>query len=98
LATNFTSVVVGANGAVKIDWPAVPQATSYNIYGRTPLNLGRIGTVPAGTLTFTDTGAVTPVTGLPLINGAGHRYPKLGTLTVETQYTNRNFYNLGSLR
>ena len=98
LATNFTSVVVGANGAVKIDWPEVPQATSYNIYGRTPLNLGRIGTVPAGTLTFTDTGAVTPVTGLPLINGAGHRYPKLGTLTVETQYTNRNFYNLGSLR
>jgi hypothetical protein len=60
--------------------------------------LGRVGSVPAGTLTFTDSGTVTPTTGLPLVNGAGHRYPKLGTLEITTQYTNRNFYNLGSLR
>lgn len=98
LATNFTSIVVTAGKGVKIDWPSVDQATSYNIYGRTPLNLGLIGSVPAGTLTFTDTGSAVPVTGLPLVNGAGHRYPKLGNLTVTTQYTNRNFYNLGSLR
>lgn len=98
LATNFTSVIVTAGQGVKIDWPAVDQATSYNIYGRTPLVLGLVGSVPAGTLTFTDTGTVTPATGLPLVNGAGHRYPQLGTLDITTQYTNRNFYNLGSLR
>jgi hypothetical protein len=98
LATNFTSVVVEANGGVTITWPAVAQATSYNIYGRTPLVLGRLATIPAGTLSFTDNGSVTPTTGLPTVNGAGHRYPKLGTLSIRVQYTNRNFYNLGNLR
>lgn len=98
LATNFTSIIVGANGGIKIDWDEVPQATSYNIYGRTPVNLGRIGTVPAGTTTFTDVGGSAPVTGLPTVNGSGHRYPKLGNLVVDVQYTNRSFYNQGSLR
>lgn len=98
LATNFTSIVLSATGGVKIDWPAVDQATSYKIYGRSPLVLGLLGTVSASTLTFTDTGAITPSTGLPLVNSSGHRFPRLGTLIIDAAYTNRSFYNLGVLR
>lgn len=96
LATNFTSIVLDAAGGVQIAWDPVPMATQYQVYGRTPLNLGLIGTTTA--TSFTDAADTTVTTGLPLVNGSGHWYPKLGTLTVVCEYTSRAFYNLGNLR
>jgi hypothetical protein len=96
LATNFTSRVLTAAGGIQISWDPVFMASQYRIYGRTPLNLGLLGTA-TGT-TFTDASLTAPVTGLPLVNSAGHFYPKLGTLNIVCEYTNRAFYNLGNLR
>jgi Baseplate J-like protein len=96
LATNFTSIVLTTTGGVKIDWEPVQTGINYSIYGRTPLTLGLIGNTPS--TEFTDNAATVPATSVPLVNGLGHVYPKLGILTLTLKYTDRSFYNLGSLR
>lgn len=97
LATNFTSIVANGSSSVRIGWEAVPGATGYNVYGRDGIAVGLIGTTSA--LFFVDPGlSVAPSTNVPQANSSGHRYPKLGTLTVKAEYTNRGFYNLGSLK
>ena len=97
LATNFTSMVIGANNSVRIAWEPVAQATGYKIYGRNGISVGLIGSTSA--LFFVDPGAsVVPAAEVPQTNSSGHRYPKLGVLSVTAKYTDRNFYNLGSLR
>lgn len=97
LATNFTSIVANADNSVRVEWDAVPMATSYKIYGRNGVAVGLIGTTTG--LYFNDPGLGTvPSTVVPQVNSSGHRYPKLGVLTVSAAYTDRSFYNLGSLK
>ena len=46
-----------ATNTVTITWTAVPGATGYYVYGRLTGAAVYLATVPAGTLTYTDTGA-----------------------------------------
>lgn len=98
LVTNFTSMVVDSGQGIRVTWTPVQMAISYNVYGRSALVLGLLASVPAPALTFLDDGSIVPVTGLPLVNGGGHRYPLLGLMNIQVLYTNRNFYDLGNLR
>ena len=95
LATNFKSLVI-AGGGVTISWDPVQLAQSYNVYGRDAVTLGLLGNTTGHT--FTDNGSATPVSGLPIVTGAGHRYPSLGVLAVDVQFTSREFYDLGNIR
>jgi phage tail sheath protein FI len=54
-------VIAGAQvtNAITLTWNNVPLAQGYNIYGRTAAGIGYITQVGQGTLTFTDTGAIT---------------------------------------
>lgn len=58
----INQVTTGATSTVTVNWAAVTGATGYVIYGRT-FNGTRITSVGAVT-TWTDTGALTPITGL----------------------------------
>lgn len=55
----------GGLGSVEISWPAIPGARGYYLYGRSGSSLYRIATLGASTLSFIDTGAVTPDTANP---------------------------------
>jgi hypothetical protein len=59
LASQNTTVVLGATGQCVLTWPAIERAIAYNIYGRsgTVHLLARLG---GGTLKFTDDGSLTP--------------------------------------
>lgn len=96
LATNFTSIRLTAPGGVAISWDSVQAGTSYNIYGRTPISLGLLANVVSAA--YTDNGSAVASSASPLVNGAGHVYPSLGALELTVKYTDRAFYNLGSLR
>jgi uncharacterized protein YmfQ (DUF2313 family) len=67
LASAAVSVVIGAGATNRaiVNWGAVDGATHYRIFGRTAGAELCIGRVAAGTLTFSDTGAVTPGDVLP---------------------------------
>lgn len=65
-----TQVTTGATSTVTVDWVAVPGATSHKVYGRTGGTELLMATVTAPTVTFIDTGAVTPSGALPAANGA----------------------------
>jgi hypothetical protein len=47
---------------ITLTWDNVPLAQGYNIYGRTANGIGYITQIGQGTLTWTDTGAITPNT------------------------------------
>lgn len=57
----------GTTSTVTISWGAVPGASSYKVYGRTPGGELYIAAVTSGT-TYTDTGAITPSGALPSSN------------------------------
>lgn len=62
-ATTLVDVVVsaGSTNSVKLDWDAVPGATGYKVYGRTPDLSDNVTLLAAvNSNTFTDTGALTP--------------------------------------
>jgi hypothetical protein len=57
-----TIVATGTTNVMNVSWAAVPGARGYKIYGRvTGGGFGLIATLGASTLTFSDTGTVTPV-------------------------------------
>lgn len=56
-----SSVKVTASG-VKVSWPAVTYANTYNIYRKVGGKYTKVGTVPSGTTTFTDTTAASGTT------------------------------------
>lgn len=58
------SVSVAGGGGVSLQWTAVPDATEYRIYGRTPAAADRYWTVAAPATTFTDNGS-SGTTGTP---------------------------------
>jgi len=82
-----TTVIAGAGTtyANTLTWNNVPYATGYNIYGRTADAIGLITTIGQGTLTFTDTGAVTPSAQQPIVTPADAATP-VSTFTLD-------FYN-----
>lgn len=71
LASTETSQVVGAGtstNTVTVNWGAVAGATGYRVYGRTTGAELFIAAVSGSTLTFVDTGAITPAGALPAAN------------------------------
>lgn len=91
LAQNFASVSLSATGGVTINWTP-NQSTAvlgFNVYGRTPVGMGLIASLPATAFSYTDTGAVTPTQKPPAINQTGFYYPALTTVTLNLYYTSR---------
>jgi hypothetical protein len=78
-----------SGGQVKVDWAAVANAAGYKVWGRQSGAYGLLATLPASTLTFTDTGAVTPGVTPPVQSTIASYYPKLGTLNVNCYYSQR---------
>jgi hypothetical protein len=71
LASSAVTVVIAAGTVTNsntITWNNVPYAQGYNVYGRTTGGVGLLATIGQGTLTFTDTGAITPGTQQPITN------------------------------
>lgn len=65
LASDLVQVTIAgdvSNGANTITWATDVHAVSYFVYGRTEAGMGLLYAVPAGTTTFTDTGALMPET------------------------------------
>jgi hypothetical protein len=76
---------------VQLNWPAVDNVQTYKVWGRSvEQGIGLLATLPAGTLTWTDNGSVTP--GTPLNSSIANvpiRYNSLGSLTVNVYYAER---------
>ena len=76
-AAGTATIASGTTGKVVLTWTADPLASSYDIYGRTTfLKIGNVvdnyvGDDNPPTLTFTDTGAVTPAGAVPSTNTTG---------------------------
>ena len=68
-AVSVDYVATGTTSSVTVNWTAVSGATSYKVYGRTTASWLFIATVTAPTLTYLDTGSVTPSGASPVANG-----------------------------
>lgn len=67
----------GTTNQVTLTWSAVTGATAYRIYGRTAGAQLFMTEVAAGTLTFIDTGAITPAGALPVAGEVGGKIGKI---------------------
>jgi hypothetical protein len=90
-------------GSVALAWTAVPGATGYNVYGRTPGAELKMTPSPTSATTFTDTGSVTPSGALPSGGFAttatnGGTYPTRPTLTVNGAATSPVSLSIGGRR
>jgi len=85
--------------AVVLNWPAVYGAASYQVWGRAPgtSELGLLATVSASTLTFTDTGAITPTGTVPTSLDFPIQYNSLNSLTLTVNYSDRQQKLINSL-
>jgi hypothetical protein len=93
----FPQIVTGTNNAITLTWPAIYQAASYSVWGRSAEGtLGLIATVTAPTVTFEDTGSITPVGPLPESGNFPIQYNSLSSLTVNVYYSSRQQVNPGS--
>jgi len=83
-SASITQVVAsGSTNCVTLSWAAVPGAVGYKIYGRTVGTELYIATVGGATLTYTDTGAITPAVGkAPIILAANLVISPVFTLNV----------------
>jgi Baseplate J-like protein len=85
---NWTQVdTVAANSTVTLSWPAVPDAISYQVYGRTSGTPGLLST--QATLSYVDNGSTSPGTAPPAQNSVPVRYATLASLSVSAQYSTR---------
>jgi hypothetical protein len=87
--SNFRTLPAGSgHGSIQLSWPAVPNASTYRVYGREYGGTLGLLTTTAG-LTYTDTGgdAVTPP--VPDEDTMNLYYNILGTLTITPYYTAR---------
>jgi hypothetical protein len=83
--------VTGGSNSVQLSWTAVPNALGYSIWGRvTGSALGLIASVSGSTLTYTDTGGITPTPPVPVESTIAAYYPHLIATNLTMQYTNRN--------
>lgn len=72
LGSNEQSLVLAAIGGVRLDWDVVTNATGYKIYGRSTGAELYIATISSGaTITYTDSGALTPAGALHTVNTTG---------------------------
>jgi hypothetical protein len=88
----FPQITSATNASqVQLNWPAVSDAASYQIWGRSAdVGVGLLANISAGTLTFTDNGSITPTTPLDSsIANVPIRYNSLGSLTVNVYYAER---------
>lgn len=86
---SITTTVI--NSRVQLDWPAVPNASGYQIWGRvTGAGLGLIASVSGSTLTYTDSGSITPTPPVPVESTIAAYYPRMIATNLTMQYTNRN--------
>jgi hypothetical protein len=93
----FPQIISGTNNAITLTWPAIFQAASYEVWGRSAEGtLGLIATVTSPTVTFVDTGSITPVGPLPNSSGFPIQYNSLSSLTVNVFYSARQQVNPGS--
>lgn len=88
----FPQVTSMANNyGVTLTWPAVINAASYQVWGRSAVDVGLLATIPAtDPLTYTDTGMTMP--GMPPGNSISEipvQYNTLGSLTVNTYFSER---------
>jgi len=65
LACTEVGTAITINHGVELDWTAVTGASSYKVYGRSTGAELYIATVTAPTVTYTDSGAITPSGALP---------------------------------
>jgi hypothetical protein len=77
------------SSSFKIDWSGVSNAAGYKVWGRSSGAYGLLATVSGSTLTYTDTGAVTPGVSPPVQSTIASYYPVLGSLTVNCRYSQR---------
>ncbi len=97
-----TQVTTGATSTVTVDWTGVfpaggLQPTSYNVYGRTGGSELLIANVAAPTLTYLDTGSVSPSGALPTDTGRVYikqftGTPNLVSVAKATTYKGTNVY------
>lgn len=70
-STEVSLAITGPDD-IKIDWTEVTGATGYKVYGRTTGAEKLIATVAGGsTVTYTDSGALTPSGAMPVLNTTG---------------------------
>ena len=105
----FTSVdvPVGSNTVV-LKWRDIPGVDRWRIYGRQRHSgIGLLAELTKqanpsllvnGQWTVLDSGVTPPNMSIQATGGVPHRYPVLTSLSVEVQYTGRQFYNLGNLK
>lgn len=76
---------------IQLTWPAVFDAQTYTIWGRSAeAGIGKLIDIPAGTLTWTDNGSLSPT--IPLDSSIAKvpiRYNSLQQLTVNVFYAER---------
>jgi hypothetical protein len=70
LACSEISLAIAATHGVTATWNAVPGATGYRVYGRTTGAETFIAAVGGTTLTYTDSGSISPSGALPSVNTA----------------------------
>lgn len=88
----FPQVISTANTSqVVLSWPAVYQAATYTIWGRSASQgIGKLITVPATQLTWTDNGSITPTGSLDSsIAQVPIRYNSLQSITINVYYAER---------
>lgn len=67
-STAATIATTGTTSAVTVSWAEEPGAAQYRVYGRTSGSELLIATLPVGTLSYVDTGSVTPAGAVPGAN------------------------------
>lgn len=88
----FPQVVSATNTSeIQLNWPAVFDAQTYIIWGRSAeAGIGKLIEIPAGTLTWTDDGSLSPTTPLDSsIAKVPIRYNSLQSVTVNVFYAER---------
>ncbi len=70
-STEFSQVTTGTTSTVTVNWGAVTGAAGYRVYGRTTGAELFMQQVLTGTLTWIDTGSVTPAGALPTADTSG---------------------------
>lgn len=88
----FPQVTSATNTSeIQLTWPAVFDAQTYIIWGRSAeAGIGKLIEIPAGTLTWTDNGSLTPT--IPLDSSIAKvpiRYNSLQSVTVNVFYAER---------
>lgn len=78
-----TTTAAGSTNQCTVSWGAVTGAQAYRVYGRTGGSELFIAEVAGGTLSYIDTGAVTPAGALPTAGEVGGRIGSIRGLSMQ---------------